>query len=578
MTRREVFFLILIVIVFGVALFFRLDRADLVGDEGHYAFRSVGYVDYIASLQQTTPLQWFGYRPLWSFLSFHDHPPLVFLAQYLFLSLFGVSVFVLRTPSVLAGMSTLLAVFFIARLLWSVRAGYIATIALGVSPFFFWISRIGYLESILISFMLWSVFCFLKGLSRPRYFILAGVLLGLACLSKYTALFLVPVMFLVWCLYAIFQPREKRFFLYSGLGVLVFLVCVTPLIAYNAEMYKSRGHFDVQFSDVFHQQPQHDDWPLLTQRFSSNRVHLNISFIQESLIQEGKVLMGSLSIPYFFLFLLSFLIVLQAGVRRACTLEQCVPLISIICFSIFFIFVGPEARYMSILTPFIALTFAEGDAALKGVYKKIFFYSLIVVGVYAALYALNTHVSRVPIGTTPLWYSSFRDQNVGYRQLDRWVESVLSRTRPTALTKEVVRRGWYGDFKKDAIDFSFLRRDAAFPEKNIIIVYDIQTDWFNTVWILERWKFYHRFLIVNTEDFASQVRQPAARQAMERSIETVYFIKSADHLAEASHVFSQWSKPVQDLFSSRHIVPATLYDDAGRPAFYIYTAPIQKIF
>src|SRR3989338_6885137 len=69
-----------------------LGFAEIFHDEGLYAFRSIGYIDYIQNNDQTTPIQWFKdlpQIPWWTKLSFHDHPPLFFLVQHLFFRVFG---------------------------------------------------------------------------------------------------------------------------------------------------------------------------------------------------------------------------------------------------------------------------------------------------------------------------------------------------------------------------------------------------------------------------------------------------------------------------------------------------------
>jgi len=59
-------YIILILLLASVLLFVNLGKADMEGDQAHYAFRSVGYMDYLGSETQTTPLQWFDKIPWWS--------------------------------------------------------------------------------------------------------------------------------------------------------------------------------------------------------------------------------------------------------------------------------------------------------------------------------------------------------------------------------------------------------------------------------------------------------------------------------------------------------------------------------
>src|SRR3989344_1087433 len=111
----------ILIAIFVVAVALRiwsLGAADMIDDEIYYTFRSIGYLDYVGVNEQTTPLYWFNPLPSWAQLSFHDHPPLVFLIQHFFLSLFGVSVFVARLPFVLAGLGSVFLIYLITKRLF----------------------------------------------------------------------------------------------------------------------------------------------------------------------------------------------------------------------------------------------------------------------------------------------------------------------------------------------------------------------------------------------------------------------------------------------------------------------------
>src|SRR3989344_2226941 len=122
--------LIAILLLGAVLRFWGLGSAEIFHDEGLYAFRSIGYFDYIQNDTQTTPVQWLAVRtsaelsrtpspngslPFWTSLSFHDHPPLFFLVQNIFFRIFGDSLFAARLPSVLAGLGSIYLVYLIGK-------------------------------------------------------------------------------------------------------------------------------------------------------------------------------------------------------------------------------------------------------------------------------------------------------------------------------------------------------------------------------------------------------------------------------------------------------------------------------
>src|SRR3989338_10970562 len=159
----------------------------MIDDEIYYTFRSIGYLDYVGVNEQTTPLYWFDPLPGWTHLSFHDHPPLVFLIQYLFLSLFGVSVFVARLPFVLAGLGSVYLIFLITKKLFDERTGLVAAALMAVTPLAVWTSRVALMEGVVIALMLLAWYLLLRALEEPRYWYWWGMAVGLGFLAKYTA-------------------------------------------------------------------------------------------------------------------------------------------------------------------------------------------------------------------------------------------------------------------------------------------------------------------------------------------------------------------------------------------------------
>src|SRR3989338_6061207 len=109
--------IILAIILLG-ALFLRLyalDRADVITDESLIAFRAIGLIDFDTSAQQTTPWEWFSAVPDWARWSFHDQPPLVFWIEHILFKFFGVNLWSLRLPFVLAGVASVYLIYLIGR-------------------------------------------------------------------------------------------------------------------------------------------------------------------------------------------------------------------------------------------------------------------------------------------------------------------------------------------------------------------------------------------------------------------------------------------------------------------------------
>ncbi|MEK7623735.1 MAG: glycosyltransferase family 39 protein, partial [Patescibacteria group bacterium] len=233
----------------AVVLLFRISHVDMVGDDATYSVRSIGLVDFLFTAQQETPLHWFTEMPFWTELSFHDHPILLFLIQFVFLSIHA-SVFFAKLPFVLMALG---ALFFTYQ--WTVAVsrrkeiGLISALLLALNAQFIWAGRVSYLEAGVIFFLaltMWSFFRFLDDKKRWWQF---GIVLGLTLLTKFSTLFIIPtmVLFLLWQERHVWRLPEW----YWAFGLAGFINL--PTIIYNLAMYRTRGHFSLQFVRLFGQ-------------------------------------------------------------------------------------------------------------------------------------------------------------------------------------------------------------------------------------------------------------------------------------------------------------------------------------
>lgn len=547
-SQKVFFYFFLALLIF--LIFFRLGRHDMLTDDGHYALRSLGYFDYVASLEQTTPVQWFGERPWWSYLGFHDHPFLFFLIQHIFFKLFGAGVIVSRLPSALAALGTAIVIFFIGKRLGGFRAGLISLGALILNSYFIWMGRVGLLESVFTFFLCLGLYYFIKALeTHPKYYIHSGLFWGLAFLTKYTFLFFVPgiVIYILW--------RERQI-LKNGkfwTGAAVFFVMCLPILIYNLGMLKARGHFDVQFSDLFGQ--SHNDWPILTNRVSLD--HINPAGILGSLI-EGY------SWPYFFVFALTF------GASLFLFRKSPKFLITDLFASafIFFAFIGGAERWLSVLSPFAALIIGLVLGQLWRERNKVMYTGLFAFACFFLFYTLNTNNFVKAVGPRNL-YSNFRFENYGYNQLDEKIGNLLSDKRPAGNFAGFTNLAWYHQIKPEAINFSSLKGGRT--EFRGIIVYDSNSLWFATIWGFERWKLYQRFFIPTADEFLQINGNERGREFLKSLGPTdLYFVASGEAVKASADIHDSKSQQFVELFQKQSIEPEIVRDDKGREAFYIY--------
>jgi len=168
-------------------------------------------------------------------LSYFDHPPLVGWMQYIFISVFGDGEFGARVFAILIGFIVSL---FIYRLIYdissSAKVATLATLGLYAS-FIFNALFIMLLPDTLLFLLIVPIIYTTLELERSsstKAWIKLGVLLGLAGLSKYTAvLFVVPIV-----LYLLIKRRYALFFTPKLLlSATLALIIISPVLLWNIQ-------------------------------------------------------------------------------------------------------------------------------------------------------------------------------------------------------------------------------------------------------------------------------------------------------------------------------------------------------
>ncbi len=168
-------------------------------------------------------------------LSYFDHPPLVGWIQYIFTSVFGTGEFGARVAAITIGFITSV---FIYRLIYEIdknaKHAFIAVLALHASFLFnalFIMLMPDTLLFLLLIPIIYAVIQIEKENSLKNWLLL-GFLLGLAGLSKYTAiLFIVPII-----LYIIIRKRYELFYTPKLIpAIFVALAIISPVLIWNIQ-------------------------------------------------------------------------------------------------------------------------------------------------------------------------------------------------------------------------------------------------------------------------------------------------------------------------------------------------------
>jgi len=170
-------------------------------------------------------------------LSHFDHPPMVgFLIQLTTLNLLFDGEFFIRLGSVLLGTFNIWLVFLIGKQIRDEITGYYAALLYTASIYAFIITGVFILpDTPQMTFWLLGVYFLLGSVVQAvnrktkNMLLLAGLWIGLALLSKYTAVFLLPGAFLFVLLYNRRWLRVKELYI----SALIALVFFTPVVFWN---------------------------------------------------------------------------------------------------------------------------------------------------------------------------------------------------------------------------------------------------------------------------------------------------------------------------------------------------------
>src|SRR3989344_349639 len=474
------FFVIALV---GLVLYFwNLTGGDLLSDNALNSFMALGWLDYLGG-GQTTPIQWFGAIPWWANLSFHGLPPLVLAVQHFFFSLLGPTVFAAKLPFVLAGFALIFVIYFIFKQFKSEENALLAAALIAVSSFGIWASRAGYLEGIEVLFIALCFLFFLEYLKSgaQKHLLWWGIFAGLALLSKYTALFLLPAAGAYLLLWRRDAFKKRAFWL----ALLCLLAVLSPLIVYNAYVYQTRGHFDAALSSMIGMHSE--DFGQLAERGISLRLAGNLKDI-------FKAISDTASAPLFATMVISLLYLVVKVVRKKGD-----PLERFLFLNVFFLLAmfavsGAGLRFLSIVVPFFSASAAIFlyDAAqfLKQKHAAAGFalWGLaFVIIAWEAVYAANTHFSNKPLAAST-WFSSasLRLENKGFNQLDAYLNEKAFPALPP--------------LKRPATFEDVGSVDVSDVSNNSIVFFDEAVHWFSYSWYFQKY-IYYKLPVVSLDNY-----------------------------------------------------------------------------
>lgn len=318
-------------------------------------------------------------------------------------------------------------------------------------------------------------------------------------------------------------------------------------------MFQARGHFDLQFTLLLGQSLA--DWPTIGAGGISGDY-----FNQAANLIKGLLNVFSLA---FYLLIIGSLIYIKG--RKNLLLALVLPFLTIE-----FILLSPNVRHTALITPFFAMVAAiglinifrfitSGHKFIK-IKKIIYFIVLTFIFGFELFYNLNTNTFYQPLGSSNKHYSSYRWENIGFKQLENYL----------------VKEENFNERKKAPIKaFKDLNNDASALKGEDVYIYDPSAKWFPALWYLRRYAIYYNNEFVPMNLLDDQISAEYWKSYMVKlGVKNVYLIRAVNNLVYDHGVNTpanqRWVESVVSIFKTFNPELKEIYNSNNQLVFNVY--------
>lgn len=227
------FWVFLAVGVFARCFMFTSVPADVNQDEA--------FAGYNAYTLLTTARDSFGYRmPVYLTAWGSGMNALESYLMVPFVAIFGLKVWVIRLPMLLAGILSLVAIYKLVKMFSGARLALATLFVLAIAPWHIMLSRWGLESNLAPSFVLFGLYFFAKGVEKPKFLMLSALFYGLSLYAYATIWAVVPFIILFQVLYLLWI-RKLRNCRYTWISLGILVVLALPLLLF---MLVNQGKMD----------------------------------------------------------------------------------------------------------------------------------------------------------------------------------------------------------------------------------------------------------------------------------------------------------------------------------------------
>lgn len=239
--KNKVWFILLGILI--VASLLRLIKLDSVPISPDWDEVSLGYNAY--SIMQTGRDEYGKFLPV-VLRSFDDYKPALY--SYLAIpsiKILGLNVFSVRLPSAIFGILAVFGTFFLVKQLFKKDSiALLTSFLLAISPWHIQFSRVAFESNVGLTFNIFAVLFFLKGLNRPIFLTVSALLMALNLYVYQSEKVFTPLLALA--LIIIFRKEilsiPKKFIITAFIaGLLIALPMVSFLLTNKNSLERARG-------------------------------------------------------------------------------------------------------------------------------------------------------------------------------------------------------------------------------------------------------------------------------------------------------------------------------------------------
>lgn len=555
--KNHLIILIGIILIASFLRFYRITYHDSYTDEAILAFHDIGLIDYDTSDVQTTPWQWFPEVPWWGHLSFHDHPIFFFLLQHWALKIFDINLFAVRLPAVLAGIGSVLLMWFIGKKLFNERMGYLAALLLAVSSYHLWVSRLGIQDGMVVVLILLSVWVLLKTRDNPQWWILFGALFGLGIFTKYTYLIMGPIAMWYLIVERYSAYRQKQFWWGIVLGVLVS----SPVWLYNLFLYQATGHFDFQISAFLGQEV-----PQWTYRLG----RIQVGGLGDRFVNFFKAMYYSNSPWLNAIFDLSLIGGIWVWVKNR-DKNLLFLLGAIMLMWLWFFVIGSAYRFVVMIIPFgvllIGWFFDVGHTQFHSSRRWVYAGGALFI-IAELFFSFNSFLIPRSWGRENMAYAKINEetQNFGFNQLEAYLNGRL--------------KGKVSKFFGQP-DYQFLTelvqnhinratREGA-EQYSVVIIYDQDFNFMANLWTFSRRLIYEGWPVMSDVLFIKNTQGEYDAFYRAQGVEHFIYVTSAsDSVLTVPSGRSYTGVALRNYLEKKGVKPVLIQNQRGDSAFWVY--------